>query len=186
MKNQTLIDGILNQESKVYSWIYSSWYSAVEAMVKKNSGTIADAQDLFQNAMLELYLNLKTGKFKEQEKPLKNYFLMICLNKWRNHLRQNYKQRTAALQNADLETDDYTEAILFKEGLLDLIEVYLDKMTDSCKAMLKAFYYAKKGLKTIAEENTWTLKYTKKKNYSCRQKLKEAIENDKQYKQLVR
>ncbi len=95
-------------------------------MVKKNSGTIADAQDLFQNAMLELYLNLKTGKFKEQEKPLKNYFLMICLNKWRNHLRQNYKQRTAALQNADLETDDYTEAILFKEGLLDLIEVYLD------------------------------------------------------------
>jgi RNA polymerase sigma factor (sigma-70 family) len=184
MDNQNLIQGILRQDSKTYQWIYNSWYISVKMYVKKNSGYENDAQDLFQNALLDLYLNIKTGKYKD-ERPMKSYFMMICQYKWLNHLRKNKRKKTVELQTQDLEAEDYMEAILFKEELLNLLEQYLAKMTDSCKAMLNAYYFEKKSLAIIAEKNNWTLNFAKKKNYQCRQKLKQVISDDNDYKKMV-
>ncbi|MFK7949245.1 MAG: RNA polymerase sigma factor [Saprospiraceae bacterium] len=187
MNNQTLISGILKQDNIVYQWIYDSWYTAVKFYVKRNSGNEDDAKDLFQNTMVDLYLNIKTGKYKDVNKPLKSYFMMICQYKWLNHLRGSDKRNTVNLPtNDDLQEEDFIEAIMFKEGLLNLVEHYLDKMTDSCKTMLKAYYYDKKSLQTIANENNWSLNYAKKKNYKCRQSLKKAILDDINYKKMVR
>jgi RNA polymerase sigma factor (sigma-70 family) len=185
MDNQTLIQGISKQDNKTYQWIYDYWFISVKAYVRKNSGNENDAQDLFQNALLDLYLNIKIGKYKD-EQPMKNYFMMICQYKWLNHLRKNKRQQTFELQTQNLEAEDYIEAVLFKEELLNLLEKYLSKMTDSCKAVLSAFYYEKKRLSVIAEENNWTLNFAKKKNYDCRQKLKKVISDDTDYKKMVR
>jgi RNA polymerase sigma factor (sigma-70 family) len=185
MDNQSLIQGILKRDRKTYQWIYDSWFTYVKAYVGKNSGHKDDAQDLFQNALLDLYLNIKKGKYEDKQ-PMKNYFMIICQNKWLNHLRKNKRKQTVELQIENLEDEDYMEAILHKEGLLNLLEKYLDKMTDGCKAVLNAFYYDKKSLAVIAEENNWTLKFAKKKNYECRQKLKKVISDDTNYKKMVR
>lgn len=188
MTNELLIEGILNENPVTYNWIYDTWYSDVKRYVKDNNGIETDAKDLFQNAITDLYINLKLKKFKNK-RPLKNYFMMICRNKWLNHLRTVKKKKISNTSPDDITNmvdEDYMEQILFNEKRLNIVEQYLKKLSESCQAIFKAYFFEKKGLGQIAIENNWTDGYTKTKNYRCKKQLKKAILGDDDYQQLMK
>ncbi len=69
-----------------------------------------DALDILQEGMAEFAINLKTGKFVFQGKPVAAYVFTICRNQWVSFLRKNHIQKADTFQETtdDDETDTYS------------------------------------------------------------------------------
>ena len=63
--NETLLlKGLAKNDRKAIETIYKDHYNMVQAMVVKNNGTIDDAKDIFQEAMIVLYEKVKSSSFE--------------------------------------------------------------------------------------------------------------------------
>ncbi len=119
----------------------------VERLVRNNSGTRADAKDLFQDALIILL-----GKAKEEGFTLtcsiSTYLFAICRNKWQEELRRRGRF-TQELAAAPDEPSDLM-GLLAEEGRFGLAERALRSLGDKCLELLKRFYIAREPLQRIA------------------------------------
>jgi RNA polymerase sigma factor (sigma-70 family) len=119
----------------------------VERMVRNNSGTRADAKDLFQDALIILF-----GKAKEDGFALScsigTYLFAICRNRWQEELRR----RGRFAQELDTVPDEPADlaALLAEEGRFGSAERALRSLGDKCLDLLKRFYLLKEPLLSIA------------------------------------
>ncbi len=74
---------------------------------QRSAISMDDALDMLQEGMAEFALNLKTGKFVFQEKPVAAYVFTICRNQWVSFLRKNNIRKVDTFQETD-DDDTYT------------------------------------------------------------------------------
>lgn len=147
--------------------IYAENYSWVETYVCQNSGTDADARDLFQESVTAAWINVREGRFEGDSGQFRAYLRQICRFKWINQLRANTRGRVVygdpaeqpdlVMMEADMAEEQLYKSELLGRGWLQLGE--------KCKDVLKLFYYKRKSLVEIAgvtgdtEESLKTIKY---------------------------
>lgn len=120
----------------------------VERMVRNNSGTRADAKDLFQDALIVLL-----GKVKEHDFTLScsisTYLFAICRNKWQEELRRQGRFTQELEAAPDEPTDLIT--LLADDHRFGLAERALRSLGDKCLDLLQRFYIMKEPLVGIAK-----------------------------------
>src|SRR3954454_17947968 len=88
------VNALLTNDYRLVNEIYEEFTSGVTGMVINNSGTVEDAADIFQEALIAIYL-----VSREKELVLKSgfgpYFKKVCLNKWRDKLEREKKIKLA-------------------------------------------------------------------------------------------
>jgi len=137
----------------------------VRQYVQKNSGTAADAQDVFQESVMVLWLTVKEGRFKAgQDGEAGGFLFRVAKNKWLDTVR------SAAHRNMKIVHEDRTSEVRadvpddIEDRIVRLRGVY-EKLDDKCRTVLDRFYYERKDLATIAtemgveEESIRTIKY---------------------------
>ena len=159
--------------------LYTENYHKVEYLVLKNNGTKEQAKDIYQDAFLAFWTNIKNEKFKpDSHSSIDGYLYTIAKYKWINHLRSN-KHKKTILTNNDLKleaTGIYEESvddIIEKERLLDKAMVAFKNLGHPCKLLLTRFYFEKKSMKDIAQELQLDPASARNKKYRCMQKLRE-------------
>ncbi len=156
--------------------VYLENYPAVRSFVLKNSGTEDDAKDIYQEAFIAYWRNVRLGKFEVKfEGAAKTYLLEIAKNKWIDRLRKIKKAQvvydTSFLNNIgeaepiDDETNNY----------LNMVVQQFNIMKQPCKEVLYRFYYLKERLKTIAVHFNWTEGTAKNNKYRCLEKLRTEV-----------
>jgi len=157
--------GLRNNDQHVLRSLYAAHLPAVRHYVLQNSGSVDDAQDVFQEAMTTLWLCVKEGRFENSASNDPGGFLFrVAKNKWLDVVRSAAHKRMKVVSDEQLhaEVDDVTDDI--EEKLLRLRGVY-DKLDDKCRNVLDQFYFERKDLATIAanmgveEESIRTIKY---------------------------
>ncbi len=73
LTEEDIIKGILANDRNITAHFYKQLMPEVTRYVQKNSGTAEDAKDLFNDAFIEFFHNIKSGKYTAQNK-LKGYF----------------------------------------------------------------------------------------------------------------
>ncbi|MFL0352017.1 RNA polymerase sigma factor [Xanthomarina sp. GH4-25] len=173
-----LIEAIKINDTHVLKELYQNNYRKIEILVLKNSGTIDHAKDIYQDAFLAVWQNIKQNKFQPQnETALNGYLYTIAKNKWMDFLRsKEYKKTvvTSKLNNfsikdthLDLKDDD----ILKENRLQNVMQAFKD-LGLPCRSLLMKFYFEKKSMNTIAEELQLDAASTRNKKYRCMQKLR--------------
>ena len=133
--------------------------------VIQNSGSVSDAQDVFQEAITVLWLNVKEGRVHDETTSDPGaYLFRVAKNKWLDVLRSAGHKHSAPMvdegripQAVDLADDA-------DERLRRLQAVY-SNLDEKCRAVLDQFYFERKDLATIAlamgveEESIRTIKY---------------------------
>jgi RNA polymerase sigma factor (sigma-70 family) len=120
----------------------------VERMVRNNSGTRADAKDLFQDALIILHRNVKNSEFK-LTCGIGTYLFAICRNNWQSELRRRGRF-TKELEAAPDEPSDL-EALFAEDGKHGMAERALNSLGATCLDLLKRFYLLKEPLVAIAK-----------------------------------
>lgn len=178
---QSLIDGLKTNDSVILKEFYKSNYQKIEVFVLKNSGTIDHAKDIYQEAFISVWKNVKNNKFKPQnETALQGYLYQIAKNKWMDVLRSKNFKKTNTLNDkkqiiySDKTYNNELEENEFEKNLNKIMNVF-KVLGQPCKQLLTTFYFDKKSLRDIALELKIEETTARNKKYRCMQKLRELV-----------
>lgn len=148
MKDSEIIAFIRSgKDQKAFTELYRD-LPPVARYIRKNSGSRADAKDIFQDALVVLHRKITTTDFTLTA-SLSTYLIAICRNLWSAELRRR-KKFTSELSNAAEEPTDI-EALLANENQFGLAERALRSLGAKCLDLLQRFYITHESLLVIAD-----------------------------------
>lgn len=168
----------LQQENieKPVATLYRTYHATVQAMVLSQGGSEADADDVFQDAMLSFVNTVKAGKFRG-DSSIKTFFVSIARHIWFNEIRSRQRRENRHLQVVQLsdQVTPETPANVINTSSHSLQNVF-DQIGDICRKILIGFYYKQLNMRQLLQqfdfENEQVLRNKKSK---CLKKVKEII-----------
>jgi RNA polymerase sigma factor (sigma-70 family) len=167
-----------------YRAIYTSCFPMVRSMVLKNSGSMEDARDIFQESIIILYQNCEKEKFHLSVSTC-TYLYSIARNKWLKHIRDH--GRISNLNSMDDWQDENLSAFDDeKKQKQRLLMKYFHKLGDKCQLILKLFFDGKPGEQITKEFGFASYEYYRVAKNRCTENLKNKIQQDPLFKELKR
>ena len=181
--NQSIVDHFKSNNTAQLKAIYEFNYPKVETFVLKNSGSKEEAKDVYQEAFIAVWHNVKSDKFTPLSvDSIHAYIFTIAKNKWMDVLRSNGFKKTVAvsqLKHFDVSIENSSEIdddILNNKRLQNVMQAF-NYLGEACKGLLTKFYFEKKSMQLIADELLLDAASTRNKKYRCMQKLRELALN---------
>ena len=175
---QHIVDGIKTGDSQVLKLVYIDYFGMVKNFVVKNSGSISDAEDIFQDALVALFRKFNDTDF-HLHVQFKTYLYSVCRNLWLTEL-QRRGVRTRRVKDYEV----YVETgLLFatnwkekQEETIIRIEKAMKYLGEKCQQILLMFYYQKRTMTEIAQVLDYTNADTvKTQKYKCIRQLKRNL-----------
>lgn len=176
-KQHRLIEAIGRNDQQALKFLYQSNYVKVERYIVSNSGSTQEAKDIFQDAFLALYQNIRANKFiLNSETALEGYLFTIAKNKWKDHFRNAKFKKTNRISDGLSATLTANDHSISEEDELQIkidnaMEAF-NKLGEECKELLTLFYFNKQSLREIANHQNLTEASARNKKYRCLQHLK--------------
>lgn len=175
MDEPTLVTGIKNGDKDVLRSLYVAYYPMVRKLVLDNSGSEAEARDVYQEAMIVLYENIRKSGFRLTCK-VKTYLYSISRNIWLKQL--NRKLPTSDLDDSERFVDvnrDF-EKHEEKEAQLAKVRASLDELGEPCYSILTYFFFQRLTMEEIAGKLNYTnAANAKNQKYKCFKRLKAKV-----------
>lgn len=144
-------------------------YPRIEKLIFSKGGTKADANDVFQEALIILNRNLEKSDFKLTF-SFYTYLYSVSRFVWKDTQKQFSKQELHNLQSEDVSILD----TVLEEQKYQLAEHAFRKLRERCQQLLQQFYLKKMTFKVIAEVMQFkSEKVAKNQKYKCLQKVKD-------------
>jgi RNA polymerase sigma factor (sigma-70 family) len=181
--DRKLLEGLSRAESIAVRKVYDLVLPSVITWIGENNGSSDEAKDIFQEAMIALYLKLEKNDF-ELTCTLKSFLRLICRNLWLTRLRDTKNKQASSLEGIEegIEEHDLIEMITQTERNRLFLK-HFNKLSEKCRKLLGMFFN-KIPFAEIAEKLKTSEGFVKKKKHSCKQKLVEAIQQDALYNEL--
>lgn len=171
MNTQELIKNISRGDSEVFKKLYREYFNMVRYFIVNNSGTLDDAEDIFQDAMIVIYEKTCDPNFSLTS-SIKTYLYSVVRNLWLNKLRQ---KKTVQIKDFEqfIEIEQEDNEIEIKEERFNAIEKAIHLLGEKCRKIIQLFYYQQKSMQEIATELAYTnAANAKNQKYKCLQQLK--------------
>lgn len=154
--------------------VYSDNFSWLENYVRRNSGNLEDAQDIFQESICVAWLNLKEGRFIGNSEQFNAYVRQICKYKWINQLKSAVytKMRLEEDLSAYDQGEDTMQVYEMQLEESRLLRECFEGLGTKCREVLGKYYYQRQSLATIAGAMDNTEESIKTIKYRCMMKLR--------------
>ena len=152
----------------------------VERMVRNNSGTRADAKDIFQEALIILHRKANSDGFVLTA-SIGTFLFAICRNLWHEELRKRKRFVDGLNETAEEDTD--LSALIAEESRFGSAERALRSLGDKCLDILKRFYISREDMRSIANALGFAGEgAAKTRKYKCleeaRKRFRELVEKE--------
>lgn len=174
--DQTLLKGLAENDKNSIEILYRENYISIQSFVLNNNGSVDDARDIFQEAMIVLYEKSRLATFS-LTCQVKTYIYSICRRLWLKRLQQLGKFTT--------QVESLEEIVPVEEEVEDhekrnedfvIMEHAMAKIGEPCKSLLDAYYLKKKNMQDIAGEFGYTnADNAKTQKYKCLVRLKKLF-----------
>lgn len=172
-----LLKGLARSDKKSVEVIYSQNYSLVQALVVNNNGTIDDAKDIFQEAMMVLFDKARSGNF-ELNCQIRTYLYAVARRLWLKKLSKG-NRHIADFDDANetqIAVDDDMVEHEQKDAEFDMMHAAIGTLGEPCKSLLEAFYFKNLSMQEIAENFGYTnAENAKTQKYKCLIRLKKIF-----------
>lgn len=177
-KEQQLLQGLAQNDSKAIEAIYASNFSLIQALVLNNNGSYDDARDIFQEAMVILYEKARSSDFR-LTCQLRTYLYAVSKRLWLKKL----KHHGLFASNTDLNilepviaVQEDLELAKQKDAEFQIMEDAFSKLGEPCKSLLEAFYVQKKSMADLADIFGYTnTDNAKTQKYKCLMRLRKLF-----------
>jgi RNA polymerase sigma factor (sigma-70 family) len=184
--DEAILDGLKKRDSGIIRYVYKQYYPTIKFLITTNSGTETDAEDVFQDALVVLFKKIAredlilTSSFK-------TFLYSICRNLWLQRLdRRVFSNEFLEMEDlSELQDNLYLEQPEEEHEKYRLFQQHFLKLSEDCQKILQLFL-GKTSLKEIAEIMGFkTEKYAKTRKFMCKEKLKNSIINDPNFKKYL-
>lgn len=178
--DDSFIQEFLSGKSEVLSKIYKTSYPYVKAYIMSHDGSKKDAEDVFHNALVLLFVKLKDGKLNIQS--FDKYLFTVCRNLWR---RENAKKRVTNLDAIPLVSEELDYASFYiEQEQWELYKEKFEELSAQCQEIL-SMLLKKATYATIVEKfNYASQTVARQRVFKCKSKLIKLIKSDTTYHRL--
>ncbi|MCW5900278.1 MAG: sigma-70 family RNA polymerase sigma factor [Flavobacteriales bacterium] len=162
--------GLRSNDAATVRQLYSDHFPAVRRMVLGNSGTVSDAQDMFQEAMAVLWLSVKEGRLVPDADP-GGFLFRVARNKWLDVVRSAAHRHMKVVHDERVLDQRAEPSDDLEERLSRLRDVY-EQLDDRCRSVLDRYYFERKDMATIAAELGVGEDSVRTMKYRCMMKLR--------------
>jgi len=173
---QDLLKGLAQNDRESVETIYKQHYNMVQTLIVNNNGSIEDAKDIFQEALIVLYEKSKSGNF-ELNCQIKTYIYSVCRRLWLKRFHQLQKL-APEVENMDEVIPVEEELEMFEQKNKDflLMDKAMQNLGEPCKSLLESYYLQKRSMMEIATDFGYTnADNAKNQKYKCLMRLKKMF-----------
>ena len=175
-QDKYLLEGLAIQDKNAIESIYKSNFTMIQNLIINNKGTLNDAEDIFQEAMIVLYQKSIDKDF-QLNCQLKTYIYSVSKRLWLKKLQ--------SIQRFGIQADDVEDFISVESDLqkhhqeqnqFSIMEKAMERIGEPCKSLLEAFYIHRKQMQEIANQFNYTnADNAKTQKYKCLVRLKKLF-----------
>ena len=168
--------------------IYRDHFQSLAWYIMNNSGTRQDAEDVFQEMIVNFIDIVQKDKFRG-ESTVKTFLFSLNRYIWLNELKKRGRamareEKYERMQDkVELDTSHYIAEREGKEEVMRLV----DKLGETCRKILLLFYYENLSMKeillTMDYENEQVVR---NKKYKCLKQLEQMLTADPALKQTLK
>ena len=162
------INNLKKRDNAAYQLLYSFYYPAIENFVKRNSGTPADAQDVFQETIIVLLDKVPKEDFI-MTSSIKTYIIAVASNIWLKRLREA-KKVTRFEMNYELEDLSLAEWEMKEESKMqgNRLQRIFERLTRHCVIFLTKTFLSGVSREKLIEEMGYRNAHTfDNQKYKC-------------------
>lgn len=180
-KDKEILDCIRTRNNnKALSYLYEESLVKVRQYILKNSGTKDDANDIFQDAVIILFNQVRQDKFNEAY-SIDSFIYSVSRNLWIDKVRREKKFSSyeSPEQFASISDEgDHLDDLISKEKTMAMKNVF-NKLDEKCKQILNYVIHDKYSMKEIKEKMGYSSEnVAKTTHYRCKQYLKELVKSN--------
>lgn len=160
--------------------IYRLAFPVCANLIINNKGTMDDARDVFQEALIILHRKAKNDDF-QLRCSMTTYLYSVARNLWmRQQERYNKKGLVLIVDEPEQEFIQLEEEELTERQEIEqkhqLIADMIKELKEECQKILLCFYYQKMPLAQLAEELGYSSNFIKVKKGRCMKSLQEKVQ----------
>lgn len=167
--DQKYIISLQQNDHKEIQAIYRLFADKIKRMILANRGTEEEAEDVFQEALIDIYKMSADGKFV-LTCPFEAFLVIVCKRKWLNVLKikdrlpvTNEVFHVSTYNGAEWQEAEQHALKLERENLVMHL---LEQMDEKCKVVIKACMSHQNQMQ-VAESLGFTYAYLRKKKSQC-------------------
>lgn len=182
---EAILSGDATQRNRAYKQIYQDpgLRGKVRSMAAMYNISEADAEDLFQEAMVRLDRIILGGQFRGESAVI-TFLVAVVRNLMRDKVKSSKKEVLSADIKDDPDPSDATAVPLAMQEQTEvenkrdqILQRLLSKLKDDCQQVLANYYYLGKSMAQVAtEQGLKNANQAKKAAFRCRQHLRELIQ----------
>lgn len=176
-----LLAALRRRDNAAYATLFTCYYPAVERWVVRNSGTPAEAQDIFQETVLVLLTNVATPNFTLTS-ALKTHLLAISNNLWIKHLRQVWRVVCPDLAELADHLPAAEPAVFTHESeaaLLRRVRHLMVPRSAKCLAPVRALFFGQQTIQDVTRTHGYTSVHNaRNQKYKCLEQARRGLRRD--------
>jgi RNA polymerase sigma factor (sigma-70 family) len=178
--DKQILEAIRNGDNRdILKYLYLHLLPNIERHICRNSGSKEEAFDVFQEAILLLYKQIRNNTFDENKYKITAYLYTICKNLWINWAkRKNLERKWGEQQIQKVEFETNIEQNLISEERKTILDKLFNQMGEECKKILRYSIYLDLSSKEIAVKLKSNENSIRVQSYRCRKKLREMVQGN--------
>lgn len=168
--------------------LYRAHFEGLAWWVMNNSGSRQDAEDVFQDVVVNFIDLVKKDKFRG-ESTIKTFLYSLNRHIWLNELKRRGRAqlREEKYDKVQEKTQEDVGTMMAGRESTSQIVNLLEQLGDTCKKILLLFYYENLSMREILE----TLSYeneqvVRNKKYKCLKQLEQMINEKPSLKETLK
>lgn len=176
--NALAVADFKKDSNTAFGILYEGYFGYTKKFVLNNSGSMEDAEDIFQDALVILYEKLYFDKFNASG-CLGSYVMGISKNLWLKKLRnkgltveitENYYAHHQAEIDAAIENEIH---------YWDRLGAYINSISTHCKNLIQDIFMKNKSIEEIQTQYQYTSKHNaQNQKHKCVEQIRKIKEKD--------
>ena len=176
--DQQFVTGLRNNDTRVIDRLYKKFAPTVKRWIIKNSGSAADAGDIFQEALLTIYHQARDKDLKITC-PFEAYLLLIVKRMWFNALKKKGRQGVTidideVYDIGSNEMEELEEAVAQREQENKVMQ-FFETLGERCREIIRLSFKKENNQEEIARQLGISYAYLRKKKSECMARLIEKV-----------
>ena len=175
------------ENQKVLNQLYLTVLPRIVGYVMKNSGSEEEAKDVFQDAVVIFYKQVKMNQL-ELRQSIAAYLFTVAKNLWINKAKREQRMHvTDEVPEQEQKSEDNLLSLLItREREQQVINVF-NQLGDRCAELLRYVFYKDYSLAEVKEIMGFSsAEVAHTQHYRCKKKLSKLVSENVLFKKLLK
>ena len=174
VEEDNLVSSLRLKDERALKLVYRQHYATITNMVMNNGGSLQEAKDVYQDAVIFLYEKLQDDQF-ELNCQIKTFLYSVSRNIWLKQLKVRKKFEGTIVDTEEIP-EQIWESAMESEDRYQALALALASLGEPCNNIMRDFYINKSSMEEITEKFGYTnTDNAKNQKYKCLKRLKKLF-----------